>query len=496
MDSVLCGLAANPALPPELVDRLITALDEECVGKLAECADLTRAQAVALASRHEFSVVRLVERGLLTADDVDPVTQPAAALGLLAEGAGRPAWARLFAAHPDTERRESLAACPDLPSDVLETLAADPNPSVVAELALWAAPELTARLAEHPHAGVRSAVALNESTPPTVLAALLTGEGLPPAQICRVCDPAEAPIPYDPWRSDSCDGSHESTVDEMRLRALGNRATPPAAVVGFADHPFKLFRHFLAIRPDLPSATYERLANSPEPGVRAALAENPAIDEALMRVLATDLDGDVLRNLACNPALPLDLLTHLAGTVRIGSTLLPRVASASPVEVEELAASPNPAVRMLLAERRDLPPEIRDTLAADPDAKVVKAIAPHPGLSVARLRAMVDRHGVRVIAQVAKNPDASPALLEDLTRHEPPARKAFPEIARRPDATVPALLACLSDRKARRVAAGHPALPPPVIAELLADDDWQVVAAAAANPSLPLAVMVELAPPM
>jgi hypothetical protein len=149
---------------------------------------------------------------------------------------------------------------------------------------------------------------------------------------------------------------------------------------------------------------------------------------------------------------------------------------------------------MLLAQRRDLPAEIRDALAADLDAKVVKSIAPHPGLSETQLRAMVDQHGVRVIAKVAANPDATPALLEGLTRRDPPVRKALREIARHRNATAQALLACLADERARPIAASHPALPPQVIAELLTDTDWQVVEAAAANPSLPLAVMSALVP--
>lgn len=50
--------------------------------------------------------------------------------------------------------------------------------------------------------------------------------------------------------------------------------------------------------------------------------------------------------------------------------------------------------------------------ATDPDAKIVRSIAAHPGLSEARLRAMVDRHGARVVARVAANPDATPPLPE------------------------------------------------------------------------------------
>lgn len=503
MNPVLCGLAANVSLPSELVDRLIAVADADIAADLAHRADLSHAQAVALASRVEESAVPLAYAGLLTAADIDPATQPDGALALLAERAGNPEWARLFAEDPVVERREKLAGCCGLQPDVVEMLAADSDVRVVAELALWATPETVTGLAAHPHAEVRRAVAANEATPPAVLAALLTGEGLPPAQRCLVCDREEVPFVHDPQCSRldcdlpsgaSCDGFHESTGHETQRMAMRNPATPTEAVVGFVGHPSLLLRWALADRPDLPSEVCARLAVDPNAGVRADLAENPAIDDALIRVLATDRDHEVRRRLAHNPLVPLDVLTHLAGATRIGATLLPRIASASPEEAEKLAGSPNPAARMLIAQRRDLPPVVRDALAADSDAKVVKSIAPHPGLSEGRLRTMLDRHGVRVVARVAANPDATPALLEDLARHEPPVRKAFREIARHRDAPVPALLACLADTQARPIAAGHAALPPPVIEELLTDADWQVAKAAAANPSLPFAVMSDLLP--
>ncbi|MFF8406672.1 hypothetical protein ACF06P_34205 [Streptomyces sp. NPDC015684] len=117
MNHLLYGLAGNPSLPPDLLDRLISAADADLGEELAERADLSRAQVAALAARGEDIAVRLVREGRLTADDVDPVTQPYAALALLDEGAGRPEWSRLLAAHPVAERREKLASCPALPAD-------------------------------------------------------------------------------------------------------------------------------------------------------------------------------------------------------------------------------------------------------------------------------------------------------------------------------------------------------------------------------------------
>ncbi|SEC19272.1 hypothetical protein SAMN05216532_0735 [Streptomyces sp. 2231.1] len=501
MNHLLYGLAGNPSLPPDLLDRLISAADADLGEELAARGDLSPAQVAALAARGEDIAVRLVREGRLTADDVDPVTQPYAALALLDEGAGRPEWARLLAAHPAAERREKLASCAALPADVTETLAADPDVRVVAELALWTTPETAARLAGHPHAEVRRAVAANEAAPPAVLAMLITGEGMPPARRCLVCDRERTPFvhPRDCPRPDcdlppdaACDGSHQSTVHGTLYAALRNPATPIDAAVRLAGHPSTVLRSALAARPDLPATVGARLAEDPLPAVRAELAANPGIDGTLARVLAVDQGHDVQRSLAHNPNVPIDVLTTLAGATRIGPTLLPRIAAATAAEVAELAASAHPVVRMLVAHRRDLPAEVRDALAADPDAKVVKSVAPHPGLSEGRLRDMVARHGARVAARVAANPDASPGLLEELTRHEPPVQKVFREVARHHDATVPALLACLTDSRARQVAAAHPALPPSVLTGLLADDDRQVAEAAAANPSLPAGVMADL----
>jgi hypothetical protein len=348
-------------------------------------------------------------------------------------------------------------------------------------------------------------VAANEATPPAVLEMLLTGDGPPPARHCLVCDrertpaapgrPHPHPHPHpthDLPPGAFCTGSHESTVHDMWRRALSNPATPARAAAGFAGHSSALLRWSLAGRSDLPPEVWGRLADDPLPGIRGDLAENPAVDATHLRALATDVSPDVRRSLAHNPRVPLDLLASLAGTATIGATLLPRIAAATPAEVESLAKSPDPAVRMLLAARRDLPPGTRDALAADTDAKVLKSIAPHPGLSEARLRDMIDRHGVRVLARVATNPDASRSLLEHVTRHDPPVPKAFREVARHRNATAPALLACLTDRQARPIAAAHPSLPVPVVVELLGDAEGRVAEAAAANPSLPPAMMLKL----
>ncbi|MDI2125718.1 hypothetical protein [Yinghuangia seranimata] len=502
MDHVLRGLAANPNLPGEFLSRLVAvAADDELVWVLAERADLTPEHVATLAAKGESAATSLAREGRLTADDVDPEVWPDTALALLYAGRGRPEWARRFASDPDPRRRESLAECPGLPDDVVERLAADPDVGVVTELALWAPAETAARLAAHPHAEVRSAVAYNLATPPEVLARLASSEGLPPARHCLVCDRHATPFVHDPYcphidcmlpPGASCDGSHESTVHTMYMRASENPGTPIGAVAHFAAHQSMLLRCAVAARADLPPDACQVLAADPMPGVREDLAANPAIGEAVMRRLAADASPDVRRGVALNPLVPLDLLAELTRTAKIGPVLLPRVADASPDEVADLAASPNPVLRMLVAQRRDLPPPVRDRLADDTDAKVLFSIAPHPGLSGRQLHAMLDRHGSRVAAAVAANPDAPAALLEAVTAYEPPARKALRAVAAHSNATPAALCACLDDTRARRIALTHPALPPHLVAALVAGEDEAAAEAAAAHPALPRRVMAEL----
>jgi len=148
--------------------------------------------------------------------------------------------------------------------------------------------------------------------------------------------------------------------------------------------------------------------------------------------------------------------------------------------------------RMLLAERPDLPPAVVDLLAEDPDAKVLKSVARTATLTDGQLRTMVARHGTRVVAAVARNPTCGTQLLRDLATHAPPVPKALQAVAGHPNADAAALQNCLQDRRARPIAARHPALPAATITQLLHDSDDRVVEAAAANPSLPSSTLEHL----
>ncbi|MBC9715552.1 hypothetical protein H9Y04_23670 [Streptomyces sp. TRM66268-LWL] len=470
MDSLLRGLAANPALPADLVDVLIAQAGPVLADELASRPDLTRAQTRALFAQGPECGVALARAGRLTAADVDPMARPDVALALLEEGAGEAGLARVLARSAVVEHRERLAACSGLPDDVVALLAADGAEGVVAELALWAPAEVAARLAGHASAAVRRAAACNEATPPAVLAALLTRDGLASLAEAEPCAEPRA----------------------IRDAALLNPATPVSAILPHLDHEAVWPSWGPASRTDLPPEAYELLAGHLVPGVRETVAQNRAITESLLHRLAEDTHELVRRGAAHNPRLPLALLDRLTATTKLGPGVLPRIAAATPGETEQLARSRNPELRMLVAGRRDLPPRIRDLLAEDPDAKVAKSIAPHPGLTESQLRAMAERHGSRVYAKVTENQATPSSLLEELAAKSTPVRKALRAIARHPHATDAALRVCLTDVQARVPAASHPALAPSTLAALLDHADWQVVEAAAAHPALPRERLREL----
>lgn len=485
----LCGLAANPSLPPDLLDRFVATADAELCADLAERADLSRQQVRTLATRGgRDTIIRLIQRHLVTSADVD-TADPEIQLALINEGDAPDEWAPALANHADRSVRSALAAASGVPADVLAVLARDRDIEVVAQVARspHLPTDVATLLAEHPHMAVRRALATNAKTPPSLLAALAAGPTLPTARLCYGCDGTVEPPPG-MW----CRGGHEDALVDLQYAIVSNPATPGAVAETFVDHPAAYVRWALAGRRDLSPTAYRRLASDPVPGVRGDVAENPTIGENLIRQLAQDTDPEVRRRLAHNPTIPLDVLADIASTTRIGPTLLPRIAAATPDEVERLSRSPVAAVRMALAERADLPANVVDRLAEDPDAKVLKSLAPNPMLTHEQLRVMLATHGRRVAARLARNPTCSPELLHELATHVPPVQRAYRFIAEHPNATGSTLVECLRDEQARPIAARHPNLPVGVLVDLLNDPDELVAEAAAANPSLPRSVMEHL----
>ncbi|MFJ8441112.1 hypothetical protein [Kitasatospora griseola] len=492
---VWAGLAENPALPVEAVDRLVAM--PELSMELAGRVGLTERQVEVVAGRGVVEARGLVASGSLTVERVDPSRQPIAALGLLWAGLAPVEWAYALLERPDL--RAELAACPVLPGEVSRRLAGDADPAVpIALAAATTDPEIAALLAAHPSEHVRAELGCNEDTPSAVLADLVNDR--PPLASCDVCVRHAVPWVHPPDCPDrdctlpggaACDGSHQYARHRILQAVLGHPAAPVADVLRHLDTPSALLRAQLARRTDLPASAYAALAVGPESWAREELAGNAAIGEDLIRQLAADRSDEVRRSVAWNPRVPLDVLDQVCGIVR---QLPPRIAAATRAELDALATAANPELRRVTALHRDLPVPVRDLLADDPVAKVAAAVAPHPGLGEAQLRAMHRRHGRAVAAGIAANPDATPAVLAELVRadHNVATLRA---LAAHPAADGATLTACLRDTRARRNVASHPALPLAQLRSLFEDSDPVTVQRAAANPALPVADLLRLMPP-
>ncbi|MFD8599053.1 hypothetical protein ACFV1L_29025 [Kitasatospora sp. NPDC059646] len=500
MRHVWAGLAENPGLPREGVERLLALESPDLSTELAGRTDLTDRQVLALAERDAVAAGSLAASGRLTADRVDPERQPVAALALLRAGLGPVEWAHALCERP--ELRARLASCPVLPPAVSRRLAAEPDLAVVIELAeATTDPAIAALLAAHPSEYVRQALGFNESAPAAVLADLIGNR--PPLDSCEVCERHPVPWVHPPDCPDpdctlhpgaACDGSHGFARETILQAALGHPAAAAADALTHLAAASPFLRAQLAARTDLPASAYATLAADPQIWVREPLASNPAIGEPLIRQLADDPSEEVRRSVAQHPRVPLDVLDRVCTTVRLGPLPVPRIAAATPAELDALAGSANRELRRLTALRRDLPDPVRDRLADDPDPRVAAAIAPHPGLDERQLRAMRQRHGRTVGAGIAANPDAPTALLAELVHGEHNVA-TLRALATHPAADGPTLTACLRDPRARRRAAVHPALPLARLRSLLADPDPSTAQGAAANPSLPPADLLRLLPP-
>ena len=454
--SPLRGLARNPALPAELLARLLETGDEA----LAYRTDLTAAQARALFERHGANVVwPLLDNGLLSDVKSD---NPWVGLAVLDHPGADPGWIPRIARGENAIARSELATRFPLPPDIARLLAEDAELDVVTSVARCQPslpPDLVDELARHPHAAVRGALAGNEDLPPEILRSLF--DGTPKA--CYACT-GEPDRQTHRW----CDGEHDGAILDIRLALSHNPATPPD-VLNVVNRD-GMFAWALAERADLPGSVYAELARNPMPGVRAALASNPAAAGLLPRLLADDPSGELKRAAALNPEVPLDLLAELAPQTKIGTIAPPRILSATEAELRTLAGSPIAQVRRLVAARPDLPADLVDLFVDDTDAVVARWIAAHPTVGPDQLRGLAARFGHSLYARIAQNPRC-PVDLVNVIAADPKA-----------------------PLKARRLIAGHPGLGVTSIVDLIVDPDERVAGAAAANPSLPVAEMERLLP--
>ncbi|WP_331738261.1 hypothetical protein [Embleya sp. NBC_00896] len=149
---------------------------------------------------------------------------------------------------------------------------------------------------------------------------------------------------------------------------------PPGLLARLADDPDPSVRMFLAENDHLPPELLARLAVDPEPRVRRQIVHHwRDAPEWVRRALMTDPDPHVRRDGVLKYVPPADLLPALLADPVTRAAAVEYVAP-SP----ELAADPDSAVRVAVADHPDLSAGLRDQLAEDPDMFVRNAIAARP----------------------------------------------------------------------------------------------------------------------
>ncbi|MFC9269083.1 hypothetical protein ACFTXJ_15095 [Streptomyces zhihengii] len=474
LDEVVDGLAANPALPSELVHRLLGY--RKGLGQVAKRPDLSDgmiAEIIAIDDHwltHSLALNRCLPQvfRMTLAEHPDPAIREA--LAVAANGAPRELF-ELLLDDSDPQVREHLAESDHMPADLRTRLAADPNPKVRAILAQWwtTAPEPVRRLLlTDPDDSVRAGSCatyfrtLPHPVPPADLVPGLLADPVTRAGAVRHC-----------------------TLDAATAHRL-------------AEDPNDEVREELAEHPDLPPALRDKLAR--DPNLRVALRvfarqDTPEpIRAAIHAKIVSDmppLDWLADYQVLDDDALDRELTGELA-RAELWTLRLPWV-TADPVPYVN---SPYVCFRASAAMSDHLSPQLVAQLLDDEESSVRTTMALHARDQIDPDTAERIDRTYRPDKKVRWRPADDFPLPADVLRRlatdpDPRMRQLAPrdpdlpmELARR--------LAADPDHMVRRTMASHPRLPAADLTRLLADPSEGVAATAAANPNLPTTWMHQL----
>ncbi|WP_406424107.1 hypothetical protein OH809_03510 [Streptomyces sp. NBC_00873] len=288
-----------------------------------------------------------------------------------------------------------------------------------------------------------------------------------------------------------------------------NRSLPHAFRMMLAEHPDPAIRRAVAIAADdaprelferllddadpqvrehlaesghVPADLRARLAADPEPKVRATLAQWwTQAPEPVRRLLLTDPD-DSVRAGACatyyrripHPVPPADLVPALLAdpVTRAGAV---RHCTLDTDTARWLADDPDEEVRRELAEHRDLPPALRDKLAADSNPRVTLRVfarqdTPEPTRAAIHAQILSDVPPLDWLAnhQVLDDDALEREIMGEIARAELRAL-GLPWVTADPLPYVDSPYVCF-----RASAAMADDLPAPVVARLLDDEESSV----------------------
>jgi hypothetical protein len=482
-DVVLRGLAENPAVPVDVLVRLLHDWPEPVAAGLQAHAALPVTLQERMAD-HEVWRVRCAVAGY---ERLDPVIRDM----LLSD----PDWrvrTWVFARRkqqpplPDEALLRLMADLVDLPDDVPFTTG-----ELFEELffADWSRVFVAAR---HPDPRVRRFTAAHRwrddlqfllSDPdPQVAAAAAASR----AEHERLMEPADLPDrhchafwwvlqrPLSQALAEQVAASGEIAAVQL---VAGNPTLPPSVVEILSHHPDAQVRAAIAGRADLTAERVAALITDPDPAVRALVATRAGLTGEQVAALAADPDDAVRVAVATHAYVSDDDQAILDGN-----------ADLDPDQAVRWARSENPRLRRRAAQRPELPAKLVHVLAVDPDMQVRANLAlHHPGAPGALLLSCyLDNRNRTELLTLPQFPQAGLSRFAD---HADPHVRLL--AARDPNAD-PALISHLTtdpDPCVRKMAARCPRLPADRLTALL--NHPELAADAAANPSLDWKSVIE-----
>ncbi len=482
---MLRGLAENPAVPVDVLARLLRDWPEQVAGGLQARVALPLALQEQMAG-HESRRVRRAVAGYARLD-----------LQIRDRLLRDPDWRVRAWWWVFTRRKQQ----PPLPDEALMRLMTDlldpPDDLPIASHELfeelffagWGRVLVAAR---HPDPRVRRFVAsharrddlrfLRDDPDPQVAAAAAASI----AEHERLMEPADLPAQHchGLWwvlqrplsRALAEQVAASDDVEAVRY-IINNPTLPPEFVEMLSHHPDIEVRARIAGRADLTAERVAALAADPDPAVRAVVATRTGLTAEQVVALAADPDDAVRIAVATHAYLSEQERAVLAGN-----------ADLDPEQAVHWARSENPRLRRRAAQRPDLPAETVAVLAADPDARVRTNLAlNHPGAPGELLLGCFLENWYRT--KLLSLPQFPRSGLSRFADHADSDVRLL--VARDPDADPVVIAHLITDphQRVRKAMARCPRLPCDRITALL--NDAELAADAAANPSLDWRPVVE-----
>ncbi|MDQ8187042.1 hypothetical protein [Pelagicoccus sp. SDUM812002] len=269
-------------------------------------------------------------------------------------------------------------------------------------------------------------------------------DGLKPKQVNIAT--ALASNPRTPAQSLGLLATHASA--SVRIAVASNPNVSPKECQTLAQDEATFVRAAIAQNPSLPTYLQFILATDDEPAVKIALAERENLDGDVAHQLSRDDSALVKSALVRNKYLDPELFQMWADSDdEILQSLLQRQADKFPASVRNsLRYSAHPTVRfpaldsspislpemlwlaesdtiedrVYLSQKPNLPAAIQRILAQDTSAKVRRYLAASASIQQDIAERVATSHDLQACIALAKNPNASPELLNELCLHSDP----------------------------------------------------------------------------